>query len=70
MDENLTVDQAAERLQYSTRHVRRLIERGELRALTAGRGRRLLIPSSEVEAFLRPAWIVRAEAAAEAGGEG
>ena len=69
MDEHLTVTQVAARLGYCERHVRRLIERGELRAFTAGRGRRLLIPISEVENFLRPAWVVRAEAAAaQAGG--
>lgn len=70
MDEHLTVAEAATHLGYSERYVRKLIERGELRALTAGRGRRLLIPVTEVETFFRPHWTVRAEAAAaQAGGE-
>ena len=62
----LTVTEVATILHYSGRHVRRLIAAGEIRAWTPGAGRRMLIREDEVESFLRPAWVVKAEQEAAA----
>jgi hypothetical protein len=50
----------------STRHVHRIIASGDLRAMQAARGRRILITEDALTEYLRPAYIVRAEAIAEA----
>ena len=57
----LTVAEVAARLHYSPRHVRRLIEAGELRAYRPAANRRLALLESEVEAFMRPDHAIRAE---------
>lgn len=63
-DPLLTINETADRLRMSTRHVRRLIDRGDILALQGGRGSRVLIPESAISSYLRPKWIVRAEAVA------
>ena len=45
----VTVQQAAEQLGYSEKTIRRLIQRGEIRAV--GRGRMMRIPISEIRAW-------------------
>lgn len=63
----LTVEEAAARLRMSVRNVHRLVANGEIRALQGARHRRILITEDALTEYLRPAYIVRAEAIAEAG---
>jgi len=62
-DHYITAAEAASILHYSPRHVRRLIQTGELRAYRPATGRRLALRVDEVEAFMRPDHILKAEQA-------
>ena len=50
----LKLREAATELRYSERTIRRMIDRGQLRAVQLGRGRALRIPREEIERLLAP----------------
>ena len=53
MTELLTITEVAERLRVSTRTVRRLVASGQIRVIKIGR--RTVVKSSEVDAFVAAA---------------